>query len=122
MEAKKFWKESTTQTKVTNESEDHCCYDLKIDVYENLPSFHEEFFDCFEEEEFQNNEQHPSRDLLVLNLDSAHSARIVIDCTNEIIGTASMHECTTSFKQNISDTLLAQEHSMAKIFLIMNQI
>jgi hypothetical protein len=75
MEAKKFWKESTTQTKVTKESENHCCGDKTFfDAYEDLPSFHEEFFDCFKEEEFENNEQHPSRNLL--NLDSAHRARI----------------------------------------------
>jgi hypothetical protein len=109
MEAKKFWKESTTQKKVTKEIEDHCCDDKTFfDAYENLPSFHEEFFNCFEEEEFENNEQHPSRNLL--NLDSVHRARIVIDCTKEIIGTASTKECT-SFKQNIPGTLLAQEHT-----------
>jgi hypothetical protein len=78
-EERNFWKESTSQTKVTKESEDHFFDDNTFfDSYENLPSFHEEFFDCFEEEEFENNEQ--------------HRARIVIDCTKEIIGTASTQE------------------------------
>jgi hypothetical protein len=46
------------------------------------------------------------RDLL--NLDYVHRARIMIDCTKEIIGTASTQECT-SFKKNIPGELLAQE-------------
>jgi hypothetical protein len=64
----------------------------KINAYENLPPFYEELFHCFKEEEIENNEQQPVSDLL--NLDYVHRARIVIDCTNEIIGTTSTQECT----------------------------
>jgi hypothetical protein len=107
MEAKTFWKESVTQTKFRKESEDHC-YDNNtfFNAYENLPPFHEDFFDCFEEEKFENNEQHQVRDRL--NLDYVHCARIVVDCTKEIIGTGSKQESTSS-EPNIPGTLLAQE-------------
>jgi hypothetical protein len=107
MEAKKFWKESVTTKKVTKKSEDHCCNKKTFfNAYENLPPFHEEFFDCFEEEEFENNEQHQVNDLL--NPDSVHRAGIVVDCTKVIIGTGSTQECTSS-EPKIPGTLLAQE-------------
>jgi hypothetical protein len=51
MEEKTLWKKSAEKTKVTNENESRCCDDKTFfDAYENLPTFHEEFFDCFEEE------------------------------------------------------------------------
>jgi hypothetical protein len=54
MEPKKTLKQSAAKTRVRKESERHCCDDSTFfDAYVNLPPLHEEFFYCFEEEEFE---------------------------------------------------------------------
>jgi hypothetical protein len=94
MEAKKLWKESVKTTKDTKESELRCCdNDIFFDVYESLLPFHEDFFDCFEEEQFENNEQYQGCDLL--NLDAMYRARIVVDCTKCSIGIGSAQDYIT---------------------------
>jgi hypothetical protein len=81
LEAKKLWKEFTTEDK-RNELEGHGC-SFEIDesefsyVYENLPVYREELFDCLEKCESENYDDCARRDLL--DLDGDYRAHVVVD-------------------------------------------
>jgi hypothetical protein len=83
MQANKVWKESEMKTKDTEESERHFCNDETFDENhfcdscKKIPLFREDFFYCFEDEEFENNEQYQGYDLL--NLDYVHHAGIMVE-------------------------------------------
>jgi hypothetical protein len=82
LEAKKLWKDVTTEDK-NNGLKGHVC-SFEIDEseffgsYENLPVYREEFFDCLEKFESENYDNWTRRNLL--DLDGAYIDRVVVDC------------------------------------------
>jgi hypothetical protein len=120
LEAKKLWKEFTTEDK-KNGLEGHGC-SLEIDeseffdAYENLPIYREEFFDCLENCESENYDDCARRNLL--DLDGSYSARVVVDCC----GTSTSQHSTSGITESPSTETTVLESNLAPCELALSEL
>jgi hypothetical protein len=120
LEAKKLWKEFTTEEE-KNRVEEHS-FSLEIDkseffdAYENLPVYREEFFDCLEKCESENYDDCARRDLL--DLDGAYHARVVVECC----GTSTSQHSTSGLHESPSTETTVLESNLAPSELALSEL
>jgi hypothetical protein len=120
LEAKKLWKEFTTEDK-KNVLEGHGC-SLKIDKsvffqrVQNLPVYREEFFYCLEKCESKNYDDCARRDLL--DLDGSYRARAVVECC----GTSTSQNSTSGLTESPSTETTVLESNLGRSKLALSEL